>query len=225
ERLEADGVRVARRGLPAIEADLRRARFADGNTEVAAAATWAAARLAARPASRVALVLPDAATQAATLERALARAAASTGAEFPVWRAASPATSEPLLEAALTAIELVAEDASFATFSRWLRNPFFASADEDRDARALLEARLRTTLHTRLPFREAYRRAGLASLVRAASPATAAALDAALAAAERLRRGPPSRWLDLWQRVLTSLRLALTDDDAARRAVREWQAV
>src|SRR5690606_19758080 len=109
--------------------------------------------------------------------------------------------------------------------SRWLRNPFFAGSDEQRDARAQLELELRTTLHTRLPFREAYRRGGLAPIVRAAAPAAAAALDAALTAAERVQRASPYRWLELWQRVLTSLGLALADDEASHRAAREWQAV
>src|SRR5690606_38552334 len=125
----------------------------------------------------------------------------------------------PLLGAALDALELLTPGAGFASLGRWLRSPFFQD-EPARGIAAALEARLRDTPHTQIPFLDAYRHAGLRRLLHAELPDAARRLDAALdrldTAPGRLDAAPnrfhpagplrsPAGWAALWRPVLDVL--------------------
>src|SRR5690606_1140608 len=114
--------------------------------------------------------------------------------------------------AALDALDLLTPGASFATFGRWLRSPFFQD-EPTRGIAAGLEARLRETPHTQIPFLDAYRHAGLRRRLHAELPEAARRLDAALerldtAPGRHLRTAPlrsPAGWAALWRPMLDVL--------------------
>ena len=220
-RLVQGGSRVERREPGGGAAAARRIELADPGAELAAAAAWARQRLARAPAARLAVVVPDIAQRRLEVERIFKAALP----EHAFWHRAATAGDEPLVGAALNAVELVTPRATFATLSRWLRSPLIAVDDLERAARALLERRLRAAPAAQLPFREAYRAAGLAGAIRRELPAAAAALDRALHEVDGLRNATPSRWTEAWQRAARALgwppRAGTPSDDAA---LLQWDA-
>ncbi|HEX7235971.1 MAG TPA: hypothetical protein VF405_03345, partial [Gammaproteobacteria bacterium] len=157
--LEARGARVEPLAPPVANGCRHSVRLADASDELRAAFAWAARRVAASPAARVAIVVPSAARRAHEIER--------LAAELPsgaCWIDGRAPADEPAIGAAVEALALAGAHASYATFGRWLRSPFFASAADERVARARLDADLRADLRSQLPFQAAYR-SGVAELL------------------------------------------------------------
>jgi probable DNA repair protein len=127
---------------------------------------------------------------------------------------------EPPIGAAVEALALAGAHTSYATFGRWLRSPFFASAADERIARARLDAELRADLRSQLPFQAAYR-SGLAELLATRAPESARALAAALAVVGGIRRATPSRWAHLMTRFLAELGW---QPPSARAVLLAWQS-
>jgi len=201
-RLQGSGCRIERWTAPKVRGTQHRVGLADGIAEFHAAAHWARERLADRPTTRIALVVPDLQQRYLDVERALA----NTLPPASVWYSAQRFASDPLIGAALNAIELVTPRATFATFSRWLRSPFIEGVDlTERSARAMLERRLRGQIAAQLGFGEAYRQAGLAELIRRDAPGVANAIDQAFSEIGTIRAATPTRWAKLWERALTRL--------------------
>ena len=223
ERLERGG-RLERWSAPTSAAARLRVRLADARDELRTAVAWARARLAATPAARIALVVPALDGRRAELERALeeplGRDTASDAARVPLWYGGRALAGSPRLGAALEALALGTESATFETLSRWLRSPFFGAASE-HSALAALERELRRDVRAQLPFTTAYRETELPALLERAAPLAARGLAAALAEIGALERATPSRWALVWLRALARLEWsgAHDPDDSLR-----WQA-
>ena len=220
-KLEKSGSRIDRWTAPSVGARRHRIALADSTAEIYAAAGWLSGRLARKPGARVALIVPDLQERCAEVERVV-RGAISP---HPIWHSAATLTSHPLLGAALNAIELTSPRATFTTFSRWLRSPFFDDADSPaRSARALLEERLRREIAAQLPFAQAYREAGFGELIRRECPDAADAIDNAFKEIGTSRAATPSRWAKLWQRALAQLGWPLPRFRVDDPALRGWEA-
>lgn len=183
-------------------------RCADPIEELEAAADWAVDALRKRPDARFAIVLPDLEERGAEAVRALeSRLGGTAGAPAPYLAVPrGRADAGPLVGAALNALELLSPEAGFAELSRWLRSPFWHRTPEERAQAASFDAQWRETPAAQLPFLVAYRHAGLRDRMRAATPAAAARLDAALRTLEPLEAARlPSRWAALWARALDAL--------------------
>ena len=200
---------------PAAAGVKRAARLADAADELRAAFAWAARRLEADTAARVALVVPNAASRGHEIERSAAELES-----IPCWTAGRTLAAEPSLGAAVDAISLATRNAAHATFGRWLRSPFFASALEETSARARLDADLRKELRSQLPFQAAYR-SGVAELLAARAPASARSLEAAFAILAGVSRATPSRWAHLMARFLTAVGW---QPPAAQTMLQAWQS-
>jgi probable DNA repair protein len=219
-RLAQAGCRVERWPSATSAPNAQRIQLADAGVELRAAAEWAHERLVRNPAARLAVVIPDLTRRAAEVERVVAAAVAP----HALWHRATTLADHSLIGAALNAVELLTPRATFATLSRWLRSPFFASAADERAARAVLERRLRTTLTAQLPFVAAYRSAGVAARIRHERASVADALDRALAATGDVLSATPSRWAELWQRGLTALGWPPADTLVDEPAIAAWRA-
>jgi len=222
ERLERSGGCVERWSAPRTTAARFRVRLADARDELRTAVAWARARLAAMPDARIALVVPALDERRAELERALeepfGRGTAGRAA-VPLWYGGRALAESPRLGAALEALALGTESATFETLSRWLRSSFFGSANE-RSALAAFERELRRDVRSQLPFTTAYHETELPTLLQRVAPAAARALAGALAEIHAFERATPSRWAFACQRALTRLEWsgANDPDDALR-----WQ--
>jgi probable DNA repair protein len=200
EELARRGCHVERRHVPVTSARRRALKLADCADELGTALDWAASRLASRPVSRIAVVVADLAARRIEIERAVERQRLG-GA--PIWCGGAPLGNSPRIGAALDGIRLGTSSATFETFSRWLRSPFFGS--EELASRARLEREARGDLRAQLPFVGAYRETSLRDLVRRFAPLAGAALDAALEETAGIERATPSGWARAWQRSLTRL--------------------
>ena len=212
--LAARGTTIETLAVPEAAGVRHAARLADAADELRAAFTWVAQRLAANPDARVALVVPAGERRAHEIER--------LAADLPpgaCWMEGSTLTAEPALGAAVDALKLAGAHASYATFGRWLRSPFFAGAGDERFARARLDSELRAELRSQLSFRAAYR-CGVADLLAARAPGSARALAAALDAVGGVRRATPSRWANVMTRFLAELGW---QPPSARPALLAWQ--
>jgi ATP-dependent helicase/nuclease subunit B len=182
--------------------------LADADDELRAAAAWAARRYAEAPAGRVALVIADLPARRYSVDRALEEAIGAAPARDHVWtEQGRPLDADPSIGAALTGIELLSPQGGFATFSRWLRSPFFHGTDpEALSAAARIETACRSLLLAQLPFCAAYRDAGLGARLRADTPLLASRLDTALDETGPVaRRRTPVQWATRWQRALRRL--------------------
>ncbi|HET7923879.1 MAG TPA: PD-(D/E)XK nuclease family protein, partial [Rhodanobacteraceae bacterium] len=214
--LAARGTRIETLAAPAANGIRHAARLADAADELRAAFAWAAQRLAAG-ASRVALVVSGAARRAHEIERLAAELPEAPAA---CWIEGRTSAVEPVIGAAVESLALAGAHASHASFGRWLRSPFFASAADERIARARLDAELRAELRSQLPFEAAYR-SGVADLLATRAPASARALAAARAVVGGIRRATPSRWGHLMTRFLAELGW---QPPSARAALLAWQS-
>jgi ATP-dependent helicase/nuclease subunit B len=217
-RLEEERCRIEHWDAPSVPSKQSKIGLPDAAAELHAAAAWVGARAAREPRSRIAVVVADLARRRPEIDRWTA----SLRLSVPVWQRGRSLAADPLLGAALNAIELLTPEATFSALSRWLRSPFFGVGEESK--RALLERRLRSEVCAQLPLREAYFEAGWRERLRSEAANTAAALDRALAGLADIATATPSRWVARWQKALTRLGwppLACAADDPALLA---WQA-
>ena len=217
-QLAARGAKITAAAAPPVAADRRAARLADAAEELRAAFAWAKQQLAANPSARVALVVPTAARRHNEIDR-LATAAFGTLASHVCWSDGRTLAAEPAVGAARNALTLLAASTPYAAFGRWLRSPFFATANE-QFARARLDRELRAELRSQLPFQSAYR-SGIKELLAARAPESAQALARALAATGAARSATPSRWAHLCARYLAELGW---QPPSARNALLGWQS-
>ena len=229
ERLRRSGHNLQCWQPTAPDGTCRRIGFADRADELRAAGTWAAAQLVSDPDARVAVVIPDLDSRREEVHRTLAarlsperaylgRACAPGFADL----AGEPRASDPLIGSALTALELFSRQGYFGTLSRWLRSPFFATAP-GLAARSLLEVQLRVTVDARLAFPEALRSGALAERIRVLAPSLAATLGEAVQMLDiQPARATPTRWVNVWRRLLRLLDWQGEASDA--QSLASWEA-
>jgi probable DNA repair protein len=223
-RLEGSGWRIERWSAPRSSALRQRVRLADARDELRNAVAWARRRIAAAPQARIALVVPGLDERRAELERAieepLAAGSPHGDAALPLWYGGRALAESPRVGAALDALALGTESATFESLSRWLRSPFFAEPGE-HSARASLERRLRREVLVQLPFSVAYRETELPALLQRAAPRAAACLAAARRETHAIERATPSGWVLAWQRMLAKLEWGGASDSGDSLG---WQA-
>ncbi len=216
-RLSAQGAAIEEIATPAVTGERRAARLADAAEELRAAFTWAGRHLDENPRARVAIVVPAAARRQSEIERI---AATELGDRAPCWSEGRTLAQDPTVGAARDALALASAHASYATFGRWLRSPFFAAARAEQFARSRLDADLRGELRSQLSFQAAYR-CGVKELLEQRAPESAGALAAALAGIAGHRRATPGRWAHLAARFLADLGWL---PPANRAALLAWQS-
>ena len=214
ERLRTAGFMCSDWPPPACNERSRRIQLADASDEIRVAAAWAAARLARLPRQRLAIVVPGLEARrdevVGALEEALdpdcLRLGAPTGRRKIVcMQGQSTAMDNPMIGAAMNALELFGSTGDFRVLSRWLRSPFFGAADH-ADARCMLETQLRSHISSQMPFLDAFRSGSLAARIRAALPALAEQLDAAVSLiSTHPRRATLTAWAAVWRRLLDGL--------------------
>ena len=192
---------------------------ADGDEELECAAEWAARLTSHSSRGRVAVVIADLDARGAEVERFFAD---RLGQDAVSSAAGHPLGTTGIIGAALTGLRLLSSRADFGTLSRWLRSPFFDSADRDRPRQAVaLECRLRADVRSQNSFLAAYRSQGLRAELDRRLPDVTARLDAVLA---RLpRRATPSRWVELWQAALKQLGWRGITDGLDDRVADAWE--
>ena len=214
EQLRKSGFKCSDWAPPACNAQSRRIQLADAAEEVGVAAAWAAARLAREPRQRVVIVVPGLETRrdevVNAIEDTLSPECSRLGArasrrEIVCLQGQPAAMDNPMIGAAVNALELFGGAGDFRVLSRWLRSPFFA-APENADSRCMLETQLRPHISSQMPFIDAFRSGGLATRIRAAMPALADELEAAVSlVAAQPRRATPTAWVSVWRRLLAEL--------------------
>src|SRR5205823_4382704 len=150
-----------------------RASFPTAKHELEAAAKWARARLE-QGKKRIGLVVPDLGQRRQEAVRIFSRVM-DPGYNLPTHLANAakaplpynvsigrPLTAYPLVDAALTLIELAFTPIDFARASHLIRSPYMGGADTELARRASLDVRIR---------RDADATIGLAKLIAAAEPA------------------------------------------------------
>ena len=154
---------------PQIEGRAVRASFASAKHELEAAARWARARLEAG-AKGIGVVVPDLGQRRAEVQRIFSRVM-NPGYNLPGQPAnplpfnislGRPLAAYPVVDAALTLLELAFVPIEFARASHLIRSPFLGGADSELAKRASLDVRLR---------RDADDTISLAKLIAGAEPA------------------------------------------------------
>ncbi len=214
ERLRTAGFRSSDWVPPTCNERSRRIQLADASEEIRIAAAWAAARLARQPRQRLAIVVPGLEARrdevVGALEEALYPDCLLLGArtghrKIVCLQGQSTAMDNPMIGAAMNALELFSGTGGFPVLSRWLRSPFFGTAD-DADGRCMLEAQLRSHISSQMTFLDAFRSGGLAAQIRAALPALADELEAtASLVGAHPSRATLTTWVTVWRRVLGEL--------------------
>ncbi|MFO1407359.1 MAG: PD-(D/E)XK nuclease family protein [Steroidobacteraceae bacterium] len=210
ERLRNAGCEIIERPAAARAGVTLRVDCRDRAEELERAARWAAGRLERDPAARLAIVVPDLAAERDAVRRALepvlvpaaTRAGGpAPGAQFFELAAAAALASQPLVSAALEAVEAVTGDATLARASRLLRSAYLGGHPDEQGTRATLDAWIRRREDPDLGLDR------LASLASGrGAPGFGAALQAALAIrAHWPRRALPSRWAQHWAEFLRAL--------------------
>ena len=146
-----DSGEVALPGEGPLPAGARQIALADAASEDEAAVRWARARLDTEPSARLAIIAPDLQGRRARLTRLLDALLAPQrllpgGQSLPrPWNISLglPLHEHGMVQAALRVFTLGETRLSLTTLSLALRCPFLAGYTEERDARALLDARLR----------------------------------------------------------------------------------
>ena len=214
EQLEEAGFTCSAWAPPSSNQHCRRLQLSDSAEEVRVAAAWAGARLANQPRQRVAIVVPGLEARrdevVNAIEDTLTPECSRLGSQSGRWdivclQGQSTAMDNPVTGAAMNALELFSSVGDFRVLSRWLRSPFFAAAD-DADARCMLETQLRSHISSQMNFLDAFRSGGLSTRIRAAIPALADELDAAVSVANtQPRRATLTTWVSCWRRLLDEL--------------------
>ena len=145
-------------GLGGVSSGARRVTLADAAREDEAAARWARARLEAEPAARLAIIAPDLQDRRARLTRLLDAQLAPQrllpgGQALPrPWNISLglPLREHGMVQSALRVFDLGESRLALETLGQALRCPFLAGYAEEREARALLDARLRERGESRL---------------------------------------------------------------------------
>ena len=232
QRLRDAGQRHSEWTPPQINRRCRRVQLPEFEDEARTAAAWAAARLARQPRQRIAIVVPELENRRdevlgifedALSPRSSRLAGADNASEIVVLQGGPGALDNPVIGAALNALELFTRTGDFRVLSRWLRSPFFGSAGGEVEARSLLEAQLRSHISSRLIFRDALGAGGLEAKIRAALPALGEVLGEAAALMRRQpRRATPSHWAAVWRQLLGVLKWR---DSATRASTAEdWES-
>jgi probable DNA repair protein len=218
EALEQRGVAIARIEVAERQPALRLVRCAQPDEEALAAARWAAEVLRQDPEACIGLVTADSDLLKGALARACSRVFHATPDAFTNTLSAA-LSDDAWVHAALTVLELDREHLPTTTALALLRSPWLLAQEEELDARAELELRLRQKQS------EATRLAELRRLcLQEDKPWYCPQLGAALAALQQARLRQPrqlplSGWLErfepTWQLLLPRERL-LT---AGRRAL------
>ena len=214
ERLRMAGFKCSDWAPPSCNQRSRRIQLEDASEEVRVAAAWAAARLARQPGQRLAIVVPGLEARrgevVGALEEALypdrLRLGARTGhRQIVCLQGQATAMDNPMIGAAMNALELFGSAGDFPVLSRWLRSPFFGAPD-NADARCMLETQLRSHISSQMTFLDAFRSGGLAARIRAALPALADELEAAVSLmGAHPRRATLTAWVTVWRRLLDGL--------------------
>jgi probable DNA repair protein len=158
----AHGVEVERCAPERLNAKACRASYASAKEELDAAARWARARLEGirgQSPNSIGVVVPDLALRRREVVRVFTRVLGARAA-FNV-SFGEPLSEYPLVDAALTVLEISHAEIDFQTASRLIRSPFIGGAERELGARARLDARIR---------RDAPARLSLAKLVALAAP-------------------------------------------------------
>ena len=213
EKLQTAGFTCSDWVPPPCNERSRRIQLADASEEVRAAAAWAAARLARQPGQRLAIVVPGLEARQDEVVGALGEAlhpeslrlgGLAGHREIVCLQGQSTAMDDPMIGAAMNALELFGTG-DFRVLSRWLRSPFFGAA-ESTDARCVLETQLRSHISSQMPFLDAFRSGGVAARIRAALPALADDLEAAVSLiGAHPRRATLTTWVTVWRRLLGEL--------------------
>ncbi len=208
-----------------------RVHLPDASLEVRAAAEWAAEKLARNPRQRIAIVVSGIDGRRGEVERILedalyperSRLGAEGGAPIVNLGDPPPTVENPVIGAALTALELFSSRGRFQVLSRWLRSPFFVSATGEAEARCRLEVQLRSHIASQLEFLEAFGSCGLAARINAEMPVLA---DVLASGAELMnsqsRQATPTHWAGVWRRLLSLLGWHASVADAT--ALEDWEA-
>lgn len=214
KRLQETGFKCAHWAPPTCNLQSRRVQLADEAEEVRAAADWVAARLAREPRQRVAIVVAGLESRrdevVNTIEDALSPGCSRLGAgagrrEIVCLQGKATAMDNPVIGAAVNALELFSSAGDFPVLSRWLRSPFFGAPD-NADSRCMLETQIRSHISSQISFLDAFRSGGLAMRIRAAIPALAAELEAAVSLmAAQPHRATLTTWVSVWRRLLAEL--------------------
>ena len=229
ERLRKAGFKCTAWAAPNCNRQCRRIQVAEAAEEVRVAAAWAAARLARHPRQRVAVVMPGLETRrdevVGAFEDTLSPDRSRFGAQggrrqIVCLQGQSSAMDNPLIGAAMNALELFSGTGDFHVLSRWLRSPFFSAADSV-DARCMLETQLRAHISSQMTFLDAFRSGGLAARIRAAIPALADELEAAVSLMKaQPRRATLTNWVTVWRSLLGELGWGGHDSALAE----DWEA-
>ena len=214
EQLHETGFKCSDWIPPPCNSQCRRIQLADAAEEVRVAAAWASARLAREPRQRVAIVVPGLESRCDEVVKAIedtlsperSRLGARAGQrEIVCLQGRATAMDHPVIGAAVNALELFSSAGDFRVLSRWLRGPFFAAPD-NADSRSMLETQLRSHISSQMSFMDAYRSGGLARRIRAAIPALADELEAAMSlVTAQPRPATLTTWVSVWRRLLTEL--------------------
>jgi ATP-dependent helicase/nuclease subunit B len=143
-------------------------RHLDALHEIRAAALWARGCIAANPQARVAVVVPELNRLRATISRIFDDVLQPEAALDPSrissrpWNVSLgvPLSDWPLAHAALLVLELASGPLSIHRLGVLLRSPFVGGAESERNARALLDARLRRLGDPHITLDELIRHAG-----------------------------------------------------------------
>jgi len=145
EALERAGIAMLELQPAAASPAARRVQCLDARDEVRRAAAWARARLAENPAARIAIVVPELERQRHSLRRALRDALAPgepAAAPFNI-SLGEKLSSWPIVAHALLLLALCGREIEATKIGLLVRSPFLAAAEQERDARARLDAALR----------------------------------------------------------------------------------
>lgn len=212
---EAAGITVAHVAPPEHQCVPKVVRTASPREELEWAARWARTRLENWDGTRmprIAVVVPDLGEKRELVRRVFGRVLAPSGEsglfDLSLGR---PLSAYPLVDAALTAIDLVTGEIAFDRASRLLRSPFIAGAETERGMRARLDLALRAVAPTQVTL------SSLASLVAQVTaderghrkapgcPLLGQAIEASRAVAKPAKSAEPSEWAGFFARILAAI--------------------
>lgn len=183
----------------------------DCETEIAMSARWALSRLRHNPQAKIGLVVPDLAKRRANIARWFNKilhpestfAGATINQPLYEFSLGEPLVLYPVVQDALTALELLLGEQPIQAFGRFLCSPFFAGGSQEWAARGALDVRLRDAGRARLSLG---RLRQFVAQSETLLPATALALDQVHKLARTLpNRALPSQWANLFDRLLRAL--------------------